>query len=61
MNKCRIVKMEECLRVIVRQKDPTKVESGGFYRMVVRLSLLYGVKCWPIKKYQVQRIKIAKM
>ena len=29
--------------------------------MVVRPALLYGVKCWPIKKSQVQRLKVAEM
>jgi len=29
--------------------------------MVVRPVLLYGAKCWPIKKSQVQRMKVAEM
>jgi len=29
--------------------------------MVVRPALLYGSECWPIKKTQVQRMKVAEM
>ena len=29
--------------------------------MVVRLALLYGAECWPIKKSQVQRMKVAEI
>ena len=29
--------------------------------MVVRPALLYGAECWPIKKSQVQRMKVAEM
>jgi len=29
--------------------------------MVVGPALLYGAKCWPVKKTQVQRVMVAKM
>jgi len=29
--------------------------------MVVRPALLYGADCWPIKKSQVQRMKVAEI
>ena len=29
--------------------------------MVIRLTLLYGAQCWPIKKSQVQRMRVAEM
>jgi len=29
--------------------------------MVVKVTLLYGAECWPIKKYQVQRMGVAEM
>ena len=29
--------------------------------MVVRPALLYGAECWPIKKSQVQRMRVAEM
>jgi len=35
--------------------------KGKVYRMIVRPALLYGVECWPIKKLQVQRMKVAEM
>ena len=37
------------------------VLKGRMYRMVVRLELLYGAEFWPIKKYQVQRMKVVEM
>jgi len=35
--------------------------KGKVYRMVVRLAVLYGLKCWPLKKTQVQRLTVAEM
>ena len=35
--------------------------KGKVYRMVVRLAVLYGSECWPLKKAQVQRLMVAKM
>jgi len=29
--------------------------------MVVKLALLYGVKCWPIKKTKIQILKVAEI
>jgi len=41
-------------RILLRLK-------GRVYCIVVRPVLLYGVECWPIKKSQVQRMKVAEM
>jgi len=35
--------------------------KGEAYRMVVKLAVLYGSKCWHIKKSQVQRLMITEM
>jgi len=35
--------------------------KGRVYRMMIRPTLLYGAKCWPIKKTQVQRLMVAEM
>jgi len=43
-----------CKRIPLRLK-------GRVYRIIVRPTLLYGAKWWPIKKSQVQRMKVAEM
>ncbi|XP_070014626.1 uncharacterized protein [Nicotiana sylvestris] len=35
---------------------PTKLK-GKFYRAVVRLVMLYGAKCWPVKNANIQKMK----
>ena len=35
--------------------------KGRVYRMVVRPTVIYGSKCWPIKKTQVQRLMVAEI
>jgi len=35
--------------------------KGKIYRMVVRPAMLYGSKCWPTKKTQIQRLMVAEM
>ncbi|KAG5630524.1 hypothetical protein H5410_002241 [Solanum commersonii] len=35
--------------------------KGKFYRVVVRLILSYGTKCWPIKNVHVQKMNVVEM
>jgi len=35
--------------------------KGRVYHMIVRPTLLYGAECWPIKKSQLQRMRVAEM
>jgi len=35
--------------------------EGKFYRTAIRSALLYGTKCWAIKKYHAQKMSIAEM
>ena len=46
--------------VLCDKKIPFRLK-GRVYRMVVRLALLYGAECWPIKKTQVQRLMVVEM
>ena len=46
--------------VLCDKKIPVRLK-GKVYRMVVRLAVLYGAECWPIKKTQVQRLMVAEM
>ena len=52
--------MEEASRVLCDKKIPFRLK-GRVYRMVVRLTLLYGTECWPLKKNWVQRLMVAEM
>lgn len=47
-------------RVLCDKQILPKVKSK-FYRVVVRLFLLYGMECWLIKNSHVQKIHIAEM
>ena len=35
--------------------------KGKVYRLAVRPVVLYGSECWPLKKTQVQRLKVTEM
>ena len=35
--------------------------KGKFYRVAIRPALLYGTKCWPVKKIYEQKIKVVEM
>ncbi|XP_070013898.1 uncharacterized protein [Nicotiana sylvestris] len=35
--------------------------KGKFYRVVVRLAMLYGAKCWPVKNSHKQKMRVAEM
>nr|XP_009790663.1 PREDICTED: uncharacterized protein LOC104238084 [Nicotiana sylvestris] len=35
--------------------------KGKFYKVVVRLAMLYGVECWSVKKSHVQNMKEAEI
>ena len=46
--------------VLCDRRIPLRLK-GRVYRMVVRPTLLYGAECWPVKKFHVQRMRIAEM
>ena len=35
--------------------------EGKFYRTAIRPALLYGTKCWDIKRYRTQKMSVAEM
>ena len=35
--------------------------KGRVYHMIVRVALLYGAKCWPIKRSHIQRMRVTEM
>ena len=49
-----MAKMEKCIRCPL-------ILKGRVYCMVVRLALLYGAECWPVKKLHIQRMRVAEM
>ena len=53
-------KWKKASGVLCNKRIPLKLK-GRVYRMVVRPTLLYGAKCWPIKRSHLQRMKVAEM
>jgi len=53
-------KWKKASGVLCDKKIPFRLKER-VYRMVVRLALLYGAECWPIKKTQVQRLTVAEI
>ncbi|KAG5577156.1 hypothetical protein H5410_057290 [Solanum commersonii] len=47
-------------RVLCDKKVPPKIK-GQFYRVMVRLAMLYGAKCWPVKNSHAQKFKVIEM
>jgi len=45
---------------LCHRKIPLRLK-GRVYRMVVTPALLYGPECWPIKKSQVQRMRVVEI
>nr|XP_033512275.1 uncharacterized protein LOC117276960 [Nicotiana tomentosiformis] len=48
------------LGVLCDKNVPPRLK-GKCYRVVVRLAMLYGVECWPVKKSHVQKMSLAEM
>ncbi|XP_055821948.1 uncharacterized protein LOC129890416 [Solanum dulcamara] len=46
--------------VLCDKKVPPQLK-GKFYKVVVKLAMLYGAECWPVKVSHVQRMKVAEM
>jgi len=53
-------KLKNASRVVCDKKIPNRLK-GKVCRIVFRLAVLYGAECWPIKKTQVQRLKVTEM
>nr|XP_009758201.1 PREDICTED: uncharacterized protein LOC104210926 [Nicotiana sylvestris] len=43
------------------EKKMSPILKAKFYRSVVRPAMLYGVECWPVKNYHIQRMKVAEL
>ncbi|KAF3676507.1 putative pre-mRNA-processing factor 6-like [Capsicum annuum] len=48
------------LGVLCDKKVPLNLK-GKFYRVAVRLAILYGVECWPAKNSHIQKLKMVEM
>ncbi|GJU02108.1 retrovirus-related pol polyprotein LINE-1 [Tanacetum coccineum] len=42
------------------RRIPLKLK-GKFYRVAIRPTMLYGLKCWPITKAQANRVKVVEL
>ena len=54
------LKRRVATEVLCDKKFPRRLK-GKFYRVAIKLALLYGTKCWPIKKVFEQRMKVIEM
>ncbi|KAF3632917.1 hypothetical protein FXO37_27265 [Capsicum annuum] len=43
--------------ILCDKKVPPKLK-GKFYRVAVRLAMIYGAECWPVKNSHVQKLKV---
>lgn len=50
--------MEACIRMLY-DKNVLPKHKGESYKIVVRLTLLYGAKCWKIKNFHIQKMQVA--
>jgi hypothetical protein len=46
--------------VLCDPRVPLKLKDK-FYRTAIRPTMLYGAKCWPIKRQHVQQLSVAEM
>ena len=46
--------------VLCDKKVPLKLKDK-FYRVAVRLVMLHGTECWPVKNSHIQKLKVAEM
>jgi hypothetical protein len=46
--------------VLCEKWVPQKLK-GKFYRMAIRLVMLYGAECWPTKRRHIQQLSVAEM
>ena len=46
--------------VLCDKKFPSKLK-GKFYRTAIKLALLYGTECWPVKKIFEHKMKVTEM
>ncbi|GJY77956.1 ataxia telangiectasia mutated family protein [Tanacetum coccineum] len=46
--------------ILCDKRVPLKLK-GNFYRVVIRLAMLYGSECWPITKAQENKVEVAEL
>ncbi|XP_070054044.1 uncharacterized protein [Nicotiana tomentosiformis] len=46
---------------VLCDKKVPPILKGKFYRAVVRLAMLYGAECWPVKNSHIKKMKVAEM
>jgi hypothetical protein len=54
------LKWRQASGVLCDKKVPQGLK-GKFYRTAIRPAMLYGAKCWPIKRRHVQQLSVAEM
>ena len=54
------MKWRSAPRVLCDCRIPIKLK-GKFYKTVIRPVLLYGIKCWAVKRKNIQKMSVVEM
>ena len=54
------MKWRSALRVLCDRRIPIKLK-GKFYKTVIRPAMLYGIKCWAVKRKHIQKMTVVEM
>ena len=54
------MKWRSALRVLCDRRIPIKLK-GKFYKTVIRPAMLYGIKCWAVKRKNIQKMTVVEM
>ncbi|XP_047249897.1 uncharacterized protein LOC124885693 [Capsicum annuum] len=58
--RARWMKWSLISRVLCNKKVSSKLK-GKFYKVVVRLAMLYGAECWPVENSHIKKLKVEGM
>ena len=54
------MKWRSALRVLCDRRIPIKLK-GKFYKTVIRPAMLYGIKCWAVKRKHIQKMTVVEV
>ena len=54
------MKWKSASRILCNHRIPFKLK-GKFYKTVIRPVLLYGIKCWAVKRKHIQKMTVVEV